>query len=170
MQTNIDYRIFSIKCRAESCQSHFNEDMVVAVVIAINQLQNNPKKIGYLYGIRTHGLCFSSAVLYQLSYENLIGSGPICWVYLNPWKKWKFAFCLNIRILKKISSFRPSTASVGVLYSSEIWLRRIAYFESPLPCPPFGPRSPPPPKNIASRYSHGQFLLFSVFVYHKKSR
>ena len=98
MRTNIDYRIYSIKCRAESeewgvyskiirKESHFNEDMIVAVVIAINQLQINPPKIQNLNGIRTHGLCVSSAVLYQLSYEDLIGSGPICWVYLNPWKK-----------------------------------------------------------------------------------
>ena len=98
MQTNIDYRIYSIKCRAESeewgvsskiirKESHFNEDMIVAVVIAINQLQINPKKIRNLNGIRTYGLCFSSAVLYQLSYEDLIGSRPISWVYLNREKK-----------------------------------------------------------------------------------
>ena len=98
MQTNIDYRIYSIKCRAESeewgvsskiirKESHFNEDMIVAVVIAINQLQINPKKIRNLNGIRTYGLCFSSAVLYQLSYEDLIGSRPISWVNLNRGKK-----------------------------------------------------------------------------------
>ena len=65
MQTNVDYRIYSIKCRAQSeewgvyskiirKESHFNEDMIVAVVIAINQLQINPKKIRNLNGIRTH--------------------------------------------------------------------------------------------------------------------
>ena len=53
MQTNIDYRIYSIKCRAQSeewgvyskiirKESHFNEDMIVAVVIVINQLEINP--------------------------------------------------------------------------------------------------------------------------------
>ena len=95
MQRNIDYRIYSIKCRAESeewgvyskiirKESHFNEDMIVAVVIAIN-----PKKIRNLNDIRTYGLCFSSAVLYQLSYEDLIGSRPISWVYLNREKKMK---------------------------------------------------------------------------------
>ena len=54
--------------------------MIVAVVIAINQLQISPKIIRNLNGIRTHSLCFSSALLYQLSYEAeaMIGSGPIC--------------------------------------------------------------------------------------------
>ena len=53
MQTNIDYRIYSIKCRAQSeewgiyskiirKETHFNKDMIVAVVIVINQLQINP--------------------------------------------------------------------------------------------------------------------------------
>ena len=60
--------------------------MIVAVVIVINQLQINPppqkkkkKKIRNFSGIRNHDLCVSSAVLYQLSYEDqYIGSGPIC--------------------------------------------------------------------------------------------
>ena len=53
--------------------------MIVAVVIVINQLQINPPKIRNFSGIRTHDLCVSSAVLYQLSYEDqYIGSGPIC--------------------------------------------------------------------------------------------
>ena len=53
MQTNIDYRIYSIKCRAQSDEwgvyskiirkeTHFNKDMIVAVVIVINQLEINP--------------------------------------------------------------------------------------------------------------------------------
>ena len=95
MQTNIDYRIYSIKCRAQSeewgvyskiirKETHFNKDMIVAVVIVINQLQINPPpphKIRNFNGIRTHNLCVSSALLYQLSYEDpCIARGPICWV------------------------------------------------------------------------------------------
>ena len=92
MQTNIDYRIYSIKCRAQSeewgvyskiirKETHFNKDMIVAVVIVINQLEINPPppQIWNFNGIRTHDLCVSSAVLYQLSYEDpYIGGGPIC--------------------------------------------------------------------------------------------
>ena len=40
----------------------FNEDVIVPVVIAIKQLQINPKKkkkIQGFNGIRTHGLCIS---------------------------------------------------------------------------------------------------------------
>ena len=95
MQTNIDYRIYSINCRAQSeewgiyskiirKETHFNKDMIVAVVIVINQLQINPPpphKIRNFNGIRTHNLCVSSALLYQLSYEDpCIARGPICWV------------------------------------------------------------------------------------------
>ena len=94
MQTNIDYRIYSINCRAQSeewgiyskiirKETHFNKDMIVTVVIVINQLQINPPphKIRNFNGIRTHDLCVSSAVLYQLSYEDpCIARGPICWV------------------------------------------------------------------------------------------
>ena len=44
-------------------------------------------------GIQTHSLCVSAAVLYQLSYEDpCIGSRPICWVHLNPWKEWSIGY------------------------------------------------------------------------------
>ena len=91
MQRNIDYRIYSIKCRAESeewgvyskiirKEGHFNEDMIVAVVIVINQLEiNPPPQIRNFNGIRTHDLCVSSAVLYQLGCKDpFIGSRLIC--------------------------------------------------------------------------------------------
>ena len=52
-------------------------------------LKSNPKKFLDFNGIRTHGLCGSAAVLYQLSYENqYLGSRPICWVRLNQWMEW----------------------------------------------------------------------------------
>ena len=56
-----------------------NEDMIVAVVIAIKAIANKPeKKFRDFRGIRTHGLCVSAAVLYHLSYEDpYIGSRPI---------------------------------------------------------------------------------------------
>ena len=41
------------------------------------------KKIKGFNGIRTHGLCVSAAVLYQLSYDPYIGSRPFYWVHLN---------------------------------------------------------------------------------------
>ena len=59
---------------------YLNEDMTVAVVIAIKAIANKPekKKIRDFKGIRTHGLYVSAAVLYHLSYEDpYIGSRPI---------------------------------------------------------------------------------------------
>ena len=46
-------------------------------------------------GIRTHGLCVSAAVLYQLSYQDpyIVGSRPICWVHLNSYPGYQ-RFCL----------------------------------------------------------------------------
>ena len=67
------------------------------------QLQINPKK-KMKKGIRTHGLCVSAAVLYHLSYEDpYIGSRPICWVHLNPWKEWnmKMMWTAEIHILNE---------------------------------------------------------------------
>ena len=47
------------------------------------------KKFRDFNRIRTLGLCVSAAVLYQLNYEDpYIKNGPICWVYLSPWKEW----------------------------------------------------------------------------------
>ena len=54
------------------------------------------KKFRHLNRIRTHGLCVSAAVLYHLSYEDpYIGSRPICWVDLNPWKEWNMKMMWN---------------------------------------------------------------------------
>ena len=61
-----------------------NEDMIVAVVIAV--LQINPKEKQKESGLRTHGLCGSAAVSYEDPY---IGRRPICWVHLNPFKGMK---------------------------------------------------------------------------------
>ena len=47
-----------------------SEDMIVGVVMQFKQLQVNPKTFRDFYGIQTHGLCVSAAVLYHLSYED----------------------------------------------------------------------------------------------------
>ena len=54
--------------------------MIVVVRLQIKQLQIKPKKqIRDFKGIRAHGLCVSTAVLCQLSYEDpCIGSRLIC--------------------------------------------------------------------------------------------
>ena len=59
--------------------------MAMAVVIAIFAIANKPvKNLQGFNGIRTHGLCASAAVLYQLSYEDpYIGNRRICCVHLN---------------------------------------------------------------------------------------
>ena len=56
-----------------------NEDMIVAVVIAIKAIANKPeKKFRDFKGIRTHRLWVSAAVLYHLNYEDpYVGSRPI---------------------------------------------------------------------------------------------
>ena len=49
-------------------------------------------------GIRTHGLCVSAAVLYQLSYEDpyIVGSRLICWVHLNSYPGYqRFLSCVR---------------------------------------------------------------------------
>ena len=47
------------------------------------------KKFRDFNGVRTQGLCVSTAVLYHLSYENPYnGSRLICSVHLNWWKEW----------------------------------------------------------------------------------
>ena len=56
----------------------------------LSNCQLTRKKIRDFNGIRIHGLCVSAAVLYQLSYKDLtphIGSMPICWVCLSPWRE-----------------------------------------------------------------------------------
>ena len=56
-----------------------NDDMIIAVVIAIQAIVNKPKKSFEDFNrIRTHGLCLSAAVLYRLSYED-----PIHWEQAN---------------------------------------------------------------------------------------
>ena len=53
-------------------------------------------------GIRTHGLCVSAAVLYQLSYEDpYIGSRPIYWVHLNPWQEYRMKMMWTAEIQMK---------------------------------------------------------------------
>ena len=55
-------------------------------------------------GIRTHGLCVSAAVLYQLSYEDpYIGSRPIYWVYLNPWQQYRMKMMWTAEIQMNIN-------------------------------------------------------------------
>ena len=50
---------------------------------------SNPPKFWDFNRVLGHGLYVSAAVLYQLSFEDpYIGSRPICWVHLNPWKEW----------------------------------------------------------------------------------
>ena len=50
--------------------------------------------------MRTHDLCVSAAVLYQLIYEDqYIGSRPICWVHLHPWMEWNMEW--RLRDLRK---------------------------------------------------------------------
>ena len=67
-------------------------------------------------GIQTHSLCVSAAVLYQLSYEDpCIGSRPICWVHLNPWKEWSIGY-LNFVNCGNTSYFKWKFDCHAVLY------------------------------------------------------
>ena len=69
-------------------------------------------------GIQTHSLCVSAAVLYQLSYEDpCIGSRPICWVHLNPWKKWSIGY-LNFVNCGNTSYFKWRFDCHAVLYEN----------------------------------------------------
>ena len=55
-----------------------------------------PQNFQVFAGIRTHGLCVSAAVLYQLTYEDpYAGSRPISRVHLYPWQEWDVKFNLN---------------------------------------------------------------------------
>ena len=60
------------------------------------------KKFLGFNGIRTHGLCVSAAVLYQLSYEDpYIGSRPIYRVHLNPWQEYSIKMMWTAEIQMK---------------------------------------------------------------------
>ena len=67
------------------------------------------KKFLGFNGIWTHGLCVSTAVLYQLSYEDpYIGSRPIYWVHLNPWQEFLSWVKMN-SIYKRKRKFHVKT-------------------------------------------------------------
>ena len=70
----------------------------------LSNCKETRKKIWDFNGIRTHGLCVCTAVLYHLSYEDpYIGSRPIYWDHVNPWKEWnmKVIWTAEIQILNE---------------------------------------------------------------------
>ena len=71
-----------------------NKNMIVAVAIAIPSIANTPppkkkKKIGTSTLFEPMASALAHRCSTQLSYEDsYIGSRPICWVHLDPWKDW----------------------------------------------------------------------------------